>query len=159
MKDQQKVFKGFWNGEPATFRVVNIQVGDEPKHLAEHFEKTRNNQKRYLWFVPFIGQTLQAVEITQHGQTWFADNSDGAGVHKVLKGGTMNYPHRSIYPATNLNEVPQPEWNEFSRKAWQEMNERSRAGWLEIDPDGYPEHEKRMEALRAAFENSKNPMK
>lgn len=96
------------------------------------------------------------LKLPRTGQRGIADNTDGAGVHKVLQGGTMNYPHRSIYPATVLDEVEKSEWNEFSRKAWQEVNERSRAGWIKIDPDGYPEHEKRMEALREAFEKSKN---
>lgn len=144
--------EGFWNGEKAQFRVVVIVVGDEPNELIAFLGQSRPNLKRYLWFVPFVGQQRQAVEVVYNGTSFFLDNSDGSGVRKVTLGfGSPGWGHRSVYPKEVLHEVPKESWQEWSLAVRDIVEAEIREGWLAIDRDGYLEHLKDMESLKQSF--------
>lgn len=157
---ENKLHDGFWNGEPAKFRVVNIIVGQEPKQSREHFEKHYPGQKRYMWFIPFMGQTFQAVEITYQGETWYIDNSTGTGLYKVTKGmGSPTCGHASIYPKSVLEEVHPSQWNDFINKDLIESREKEiEEFWLSVDPEDYPKHLEKMKALRDFINKSRKEL-
>jgi hypothetical protein len=95
--------KGYWNGELAKYRVVNIMVGDEPQDLKLSIE---SHNKRFLWFEPFIGTIRQVVEVHYGSQKFYLDNEDGTGYLKVTSGmGSPAYGHKSIYPKSILGNT------------------------------------------------------
>jgi len=148
--------KGYWNGEPAEFRVVVIVVGDEPDHQKEHFAKHRPDQKRYLWFVPFIGTERQAVEVTYGDSKFYLDNADGNGIRKVTKGmGSPTHGHKSIYPERILHEVPKEHWQLFHPGLSEIIQEEIDEAWMQIDPDGYTQHKKDVQSLLDSIKNMK----
>lgn len=141
--------KGYWNGEPAEFRVVVIVVGEEPKELEEHFNKHMTNRKRYLWFVPYIGREIQAVEVLYgDNKPFYLSNMDGSGVEKVTRGmGSPQAGHYSVYPSHIKHEVPKEHWQEWSKQLAQILREEIDALWTEREPVEYPEHQKQTAAL------------
>jgi hypothetical protein len=79
----KKLSRTYWNGEPCQVRIVNVVVGKAPAPT--------------WWCAPLEGTVREAVEVTQHGQTFFLDNVDESGWIKVTTGrGMPNYPHRSL---------------------------------------------------------------
>lgn len=156
----KKMHDGFWNGEPAKFRVVNIVVGQEPKQNRDHFEKHYPGQKRYMWFVPFIGQTFQAIEITYQGEIWYIDNSNGTGLYKVTKGmGSPSCGHASIYPQTVLDEVHPKDWIDSISKEFADNREKEIGEfWMSIDPENYRKHLEKMKALKEMINKSRKEL-
>lgn len=143
----EKLYPGFWNGEPAKFRVVNIIIGPEPEELKAQIEKNMK-RKRFLWFVPFIGQEREAVEVCSW-QKFYIDNKDGSGVKKVVEGkGSPRYGHRSIYPAQVLNEIPKENWSRHWPALTDRIEEEIDIAWRKIDPEGYNQMKEETEALR-----------
>lgn len=140
--------KGFWNGELADFRVVVGIVGDEPAELKKQIEGSRPGMKRYLWFVPFIGQQRQMVEVKYQGETFYLDNSDGTGLHKVTSGkGSPRVGHKSVYPSSISHEVPREQWQECTEFVCEIVKEEIDEMWTALDPIGYPAHKKQMDNL------------
>lgn len=74
----------YWNGEPAEARKVRVIVGPAPKPT--------------WWCAKFEGQEREAVEVKQHGETFYLDNEgDNSGWLKVTKGmGSPQYMHRGL---------------------------------------------------------------
>lgn len=73
----------YWNYEPAICRKVDVIVGFV--------------EKPTWWCAGMTGQVRQAVEVTQHGHTFYIDNEDGEGMRKVTLGrGGPDFPHKSI---------------------------------------------------------------
>ncbi|MFC8676735.1 hypothetical protein ACFUEN_29120 [Streptomyces griseorubiginosus] len=78
-----------WNGEPCTARPITAIVTDTgafPGYWARHL----------------VGTRRAVVEITYGEQTFYIDNADGSGWHKVTRGGSPHWAHSSITidPAT-----------------------------------------------------------
>jgi len=75
--------KTFWNGRPCRARIIHVIVG---KALRPTW-----------WCANLEGRVRKAVEVTQHGQTFFLDNEDGSGWLKVTVGkGMPNFGHSSL---------------------------------------------------------------
>lgn len=75
---------GWWNGQPATISGCLVKIQASP-------------DKPLWWNNAFIGQTRQAIEITQGDITFHIDNECGDGFHKATKGmGCPPYGHRSL---------------------------------------------------------------
>ncbi|MBC9913141.1 hypothetical protein [Chitinophaga varians] len=147
---------GYWNGEPARFEVVEITVGDEPEEMKQHFTKQPAfTGKRYLWFVPFIGQKRQAVRVIYKREVFYLDNSDGMGLNKVLNGGSPRHGHKSIYPGPQsvIRPLPSNEWIHYSYEKYQHVEEEVKAAWIARDPT-YIDHLQQMEILRKSFTRS-----
>jgi len=148
---EKNYYPGYWNGEAkAKFRVVVVEVGDEPEESKEHFKKFYPNQKKYLWFAPFIGETRQVVEVVYADETFYLDNADGTGIYKVTKGlGSPHCGHSSLYPAKILHEVPKKYWQETSETVRELVHDEINERWMAIDPTGYTGHRKRMDLMRS----------
>jgi len=150
-------FDGFWNGEKADFRVVTIVVGDQPDDMKSHFQKFHPDKKQYLWFVPFLGEQRQAVEVVYAGQTFYMDNEDGTGLYKVTGGkGSPTCGHATIYPAEILHEVAPDKWIQTSDLAKMVNRNRIDLGWMAIDPIGYSNHRKQMQKIEAAIRRNRS---
>lgn len=148
MKDE-KWNDGFWNGEPARFRVVDIIVGEEPQEQKEHFAKHYPGQKRYMWFAPFIGKKLQAIEIHYQDETWLIDNSTGSGLHKITLGmGSPKCGHASIYSTNIIGEVEEKDWITPSEELYKKREQETHDYWMAQDPEGYSENLKKLEGLK-----------
>jgi hypothetical protein len=147
-------FEGQWNGETAKCRVVSVIIGKEPENMKDFIERTRPDLKRYLWFVPFIGETRQAVEVKQGDAIFYIDNSDGSGIEKVMNGGMWRSFHRSIYPEHVLTSIPQDRWIKHTGALAHKIQLDIDAAWMQRDREGYEAHkawEKKMfETLAAA---------
>lgn len=148
--------KGYWNGEPAEFRVVLITVGPEPEHLSSHIAKHSPGLKRYLWFVPFIGKLRQAIQVIQGSDVFYLDNEDGSGFEKVTIGmGSPKWAHRSVYSEKLVSHIPDDKIiAKFSQFRKRLIDEQVQNYWLGIDPEGYRAHMEmeKIEGLkRAAF--------
>lgn len=72
-----------WNYEPATAVRVRVRVADAP-------------QFAQYWARPHIGTIRQAVRVTYGGCTFYLDNEDGSGWHKVTNGGGPGLPYRDL---------------------------------------------------------------
>lgn len=143
--------KGYWNGLPVDFRVVVITIGDEPEEIRLQCEAHLKGRKRYPWWIPFIGQERQVVEVNQKIVTFYLDNADGSGLHKVTVGrGSPSYGHRSIYPSQVLVEVPMAHWQEYDQELKKVIDDEIIEHWKAIDPEGYPQHLKDVQALLEA---------
>ena len=144
---------GYWNGLAAKFRIVIAIVGPEPAELKDHIEKSRPGLKRYLWFVPFIGQHRQVVEVIQDGQTFYMDNEDGSGFRKVTEGrGSPQFGHRSFYPAEILSEVCPSEWTKWFPALQDRIQEDVDIAWRQIDREGYNEDKEKLESLKRTIQ-------
>lgn len=153
---QQTLLAGFWNGEPAQFRVVMGIVGDEPAEQKQQIEKHAPGRKRYLWFTPFIGETRQMIEVTQNGFTFYMDNEDGSGLLKVTEGkGCPPYGHYSVYPSLVVREVPKEHWTEYNKDLHEAVEESIDKSWMEIDPIGWTECKGKIAALKALINGRK----
>jgi hypothetical protein len=154
-----EVFLGYWNGEPAKYRVVNIQVGTEPKESTEHFEKHYPGRKRFLWFTAFLGKQRQAVEVHYgSGEAFYMDNETGLGVLKVTDGkGSPSYSHWSIYPekGTLATPVPAKEWKKYDPVVVKNIQKEIDDYWMATDPEAYEENKKQVYRLRAQIEQSR----
>lgn len=74
----------YWNGESCRARRVVVIVGDTDRFPL-------------YWARGFVGQERDAVEVQQHGQTFYLDDVDGSGWSKVTTGfGGPRVPHRSL---------------------------------------------------------------
>lgn len=72
-----------WNGEPAYGRKVYVRVGSVGKPT--------------YWYAGMEGTRRKAVEVEYEGQTFFLDNEDGQGWHKVTAGlGSPQAGHLSL---------------------------------------------------------------
>lgn len=78
----RSIKKAFWNGEPAEARAVKVIVGKSPRAS--------------WWCANLEGKEHQAIEIKQHGQTFYI-NDDKNGRLKITEGmGAPQYGHRGI---------------------------------------------------------------
>jgi hypothetical protein len=74
----------YWNGEDCRARKVVVIVAD-------------TGTFPLYWAKEFVGQEREAVEVKQHGFTFYLDDVDGSGWAKVTNGfGSPNYPHRGL---------------------------------------------------------------
>jgi hypothetical protein len=74
----------FWNGEPCHARKVRVVIGNHG-----NFD--------HPWFLPFVGHERDAVEITYDNRTFYIDDSNGTGWHKVTLGkGSPRWGHSSL---------------------------------------------------------------
>lgn len=74
----------YWNGEPCEARKVRVVVGNEGRFISP-------------WFAEYIGAERDAVEVTYAGRTFYIDNEDGSGWHKVTEGrGGPHLGHGSL---------------------------------------------------------------
>lgn len=74
----------FWNGERCEARRVRVIVGNEGR-----FERP--------WFLPFVGQEREAVEVTYGRSTFYLDDEGGKGWAKVTEGrGSPQWGHSSL---------------------------------------------------------------
>lgn len=144
-----KVYDGFWNGEPAKFSVVHIVIGPEPEHQRMAAEKALlPDRKRFLWFVPLIGQICQAVHLTQGGQDFYMFNGDGTALEKVTHGlGSPRFGHRSVYPEKVIDSVEPAHWIKYSKHLCIQLDNQVDEGWMKIDPEGYPKHKEESRRL------------
>ncbi|MFF7142291.1 hypothetical protein ACFZB5_13715 [Streptomyces nodosus] len=72
-----------WNGEPCQARRITALVADDarfPAYWARHLAGTR----RHL------------VEVEYGGETFYLDDEDGSGWHKVTHGGSPRWAHSNI---------------------------------------------------------------
>lgn len=149
MSDKACYWNGWWNGEPAKYRVVLVIVGEEPEDRRLHAETRMNGRKRYLWFVPFVGQERQVVEVVYEGSTFYLDNADGTGLMKVTKGmGSPQVGHSTVYPEEILHEVQDGWWTRYSEELVEQKRQAVLDGWMALDPEGYPKHLEEMKALQ-----------
>lgn len=75
--------KTYWNGQPCDARQVDVVVGKSPIST--------------WWCADLEGTTRKAVEVNYAGQTFYLDNEDGSGWHKVTVGrGSPHCYHASI---------------------------------------------------------------
>lgn len=89
--------KGFWNGEPATFTVVEYEV-------------TKSEEPLY-WNNLNVGTRRQAIQIKQDEWIWLIDNQFGDGYYKVTAGkGMWTSAHKSITGPINVIYVPENKW-------------------------------------------------
>lgn len=101
-----------------------------------------------MWFVPFIGETRQVVEVVYNGSTFYLDNADGTGLYKVTVGhGSPQCYHASVYPSEILNVVPREHWQITSKTIRKVVRDEVNERWTQLDPDGYAEHQERMRRL------------
>lgn len=95
----------FWNGEPCEARIVNVIVGKPLKPT--------------WWCAEFEGKKRKAVQVAQHGQTFFMDNEDGSGWRKVTEGkGMPNYPHSSLPDDSQIVAIYVPTLSVGKMMAW-----------------------------------------
>ncbi len=155
-----EVFTGYWNGEPAKYRVVMIQVGPEPAALTKQLEAARPGLKRYLWFVPFIGTQRQAVEVHYgQGEPFYLDNEDGRGLLKVTEGmGSWKYGHKSVYPQPGIHAVPVPkaDWIKYVKALGEKISDDIDVAWRAIDREGYNKFKEETDALRRSINQMRN---
>lgn len=124
--------QGYWNGEPAQFKVVLYQVL-KPKVAT-------------WWTNSHVGEIRQAIQITYGNQTWIIDNQHGDGYYKVTTGqGSPTCSHKSISDYEIIEDVPEEKWQkEYDHEAIRKENELHDQ-WMERN---HPEEHKRMLALR-----------
>jgi hypothetical protein len=73
----------FWNGEPCIAERVEVIVGPSPVPTS--------------WCATLEGKRRKAVEVIYGGQTFFLDDEDGSGWHKVTEGhGSPRVGHRGL---------------------------------------------------------------
>ena len=81
-----------WNGEEAAGRRVLIRVGECPSPT--------------WWFKDIVGQERRAVEVIYGGETFYLDDRDGQGWHKVTcEGGGPHCGHSSLTCAEVIREL------------------------------------------------------
>lgn len=72
----------YWNGEPCQARAVEVIVGAAPIET--------------WWCNRLVGKRHRAIEITQHGETFYI-NDDQAGRTKITNGlGSPQWAHRGL---------------------------------------------------------------
>lgn len=160
---KHKTYPGFWNGHEAWYRVMEVTVGREPDAIRESIEKN-THRKRYLWFIPFIGEKRQVIEVNYGGDKFYMDNETGQGLYKVTIGqGSPGCAHASIYPDLSLpiDHVPPEEWIHFNegRQLQHELEVNKR--WKKLDPEGYPKFLEQIEGLKKLIINGhrlRNPL-
>ena len=72
-----------WNGEPCTARRITAIVTDDgtfPQYWARHLAGTRRN----------------VVQVEYGGQTFYLDDEDDGGWHKVTHGGSPRWASSSL---------------------------------------------------------------
>lgn len=81
-----------WNGEPCAARKVRVMVADSDFFPA-------------YWARQYVDTVREAVEVTYNGQTFYLDNEDGSGWHKVTHGGGPGWPHRDLEISAVMGEA------------------------------------------------------
>lgn len=131
--------KGYWNGEPATFKGVTYEV---TKPATETW-----------WQSQYIGQRRQGIEITYEGATWIIDNQNGDGFFKVTRGmGSPRCPHKSIDNPINLEYLNDSEINKMLDTEGLKTESDAHRNWMK---ENHPELYERSESLRNHINKSK----
>lgn len=72
-----------WNGEPCAARQITAVVAD-------------NTAFPLYWARPFVGMRRKAVEVEYADRTFYLDDEDGSGWHKVTHGGSPWLAHSDL---------------------------------------------------------------
>ena len=75
---------GYWNGEKALFQACIVRL-------------LQDDEKPLWWQNAYVGQEIQAIEISYSGSTWRISNMNGTGYYKVTEGqGSPQCGHASL---------------------------------------------------------------
>lgn len=133
------LFDGFWNGEPAKYRALLVEIVESDKEMPLLY-----------WGRTFVGQFRQIIEVHYRPEPFYIDNEDGLGYTKVTKGlGSPPFGHRVIYGHKIMHELLPEETNrEFSEEKYMEI-QNACDRWLEsTHPEEYSRLLKAREAIK-----------
>lgn len=122
------LFVGMWNGEKTHCRVVNVKILDGA------------SRHTHPWWRPYVGEVIQAIEITYYGDTFAISNQDGSGMQKITVGqGLMSCGHASLEFWEVVEVVfDRAKWvMEFDFEKSDEIAKAGEAYWSRVDPAHY----------------------
>lgn len=131
-----ELFTGKWDNKPCFYRVVILTV-DKLAFLDDELK----DPVRYPWYIPFVGQQRQAVEVhPDGGDVFYLDNEDGSGLVYIMGGSMLKGPDlRCIYPVhlSVLAVRDKLEWIKYFPALRDRIEEDIDIAWRKIDADGY----------------------
>lgn len=154
MESDETLHDGFWNGEPAKYRAVMLKVEDQTEEEIAHFKKHFPNRKQYMWFKPYVGAYMEAIEVhyKEHGQKedikpFYLANIDGTGLYKVTKGmGAPDCGHKSINGVVS-SYVGSDNTTHTTKELRDGVEKEIDNWWLIEAGDEYMQHKKDMDDL------------
>lgn len=168
IESDKTLHDGFWNGEPAKYRAVMLKVEDQTKEEIAHFKKHHPNRKQYMWFKPYVGGYMEAIEVyyKEHGQygsldiekdiePFYLANIDGTGLYKVTKGmGSPQCGHMSINGKVT-SYIGSDNTTHTTKELRDSVEKEIDNWWIIEGGDDYIKHKKDMDDLTEMINKSR----
>lgn len=99
------------------------------------------------WQNAFAGEERQVVKITHGDYSFYIDNEDGSGLHKISRGGGPDSYSAHIEGFDIIRDLPEQEWNQWDIEKHDEFRKKSDA-WA---AKHFPEEHKKVQALKTGL--------
>ena len=130
--------KGFWNySEPVVYRFIVVKllpVADQSMH----------------WQNAFAYEKRQVLEVVHGGRSFFIDNQDGSGRHKILAGGGPDSMNRHVAGHEFVSEVPDGQEEKYDH-ARRKIEDEKIEAWQKKH---FPAQYEKVLAMKAAWASS-----
>lgn len=136
-----------WQGEPIKIRFgfMGVSTNKEKPLYWYNYECRDNGYAAFL-----------CIEIKQHGQTWYIDNSYNYGIKKLRAGGWPNHGHKSLPDNTfaftevrDKGDIAIMLESEFDEESFAE-DEAKREKWIKENFSNHPDYSKMIAARKMA---------